>query len=184
MPNQTYMKIYQTIVTALCGFFIFGCAQMQPPRTKSPTEVLKTLSESSKTKDVAAIKNSVSRGTLKLIEETAKVQNTTVDEVLRKDNAAPFKELPEMRNEKIEGDTATIELKNSTSGGWEAVPFVREDGVWKLAMDKYLEDFRKKITQNMKMPSPVSNNSNSNAPESGADKKPKETENKSAKSKN
>jgi hypothetical protein len=85
---------------------------MQPqPQTKSPTEVLKTLNEASKSKDVAAIKNSVSKGTLNLIDESAKAQNTTVDELLKKENGAPFKDLPEMRNEKIEGDTATIELK-------------------------------------------------------------------------
>jgi hypothetical protein len=42
----------------------------------------------------------------------------TVDEVLVKDNETIFIELPEMRNEKIEGDTATIELKNTTTDSW------------------------------------------------------------------
>jgi PBP1b-binding outer membrane lipoprotein LpoB len=113
------MKIYQTITVMLCAFFVFGCSQMQPqPQTKSPTEVLKTLNEASKSKDVAAIKNSVSKGTLNLIDESAKAQNTTVDELLKKENGAPFKDLPEMRNEKIEGDTATIELKNTTTDSW------------------------------------------------------------------
>lgn len=176
------MKIYQTTIVALIALFVFGCSQARQPQTKSPTEVLKTLSEASKTKDITAIKNSVSKGTLNLIEESAKAQNTTVDELLKKENGAPFKELPEMRNEKIEGDTATIELKNTTSEGWETVPFVIEDGIWKLALDKYLDDFKKKATETMKMP-PDESNSESNASQSGGDKKPKEAENKPAKSK-
>ncbi len=113
------MKIYQTIITALCALFIFGCSQVQQqPQTKSPIEILKTLNEASKTKDVEAVKKSISKGTLNLIEQSAKAQNLTVDEVLVKDNETIFIELPEMRNEKIEGDTATIELKNTTTDSW------------------------------------------------------------------
>ncbi len=177
------MKIYQTIIIVICALFVFSCNSVQQPQAKSPTEVLKTLNEASKTKDVAAIKNSVSKGTFDLMEESAKAQNTTVDELLKKDNGAPFKDLPEMRNEKIDGDTATIELKNATSNDWETVPFVKEGGVWKLALDKYLEDFRKKATESMKTSPPDENNSESNASQSDGDKKTKAAENKPAKSK-
>jgi len=176
------MKIYKTIIVVLCALFVFGCSSLQQPQTKSPTEVMKALNEASKTKDVAGIKNSVSKGTLGLIEESAKAQNITVDEALKKDNGAPFKDLPEMRNEKIEGDTATVELKNATTNDWETVPFVKEDGVWRLALDKYLEDFEKKAAEDMKMP-PVESRTESNASPSDADKKPKETEKKAANSK-
>jgi len=176
------MKSYKTIIVVLCALFVFGCSSLQQPQTKSPTEVMKALNEASKAKDVAGIKNSISKGTLSLIEESAKAQNTTVDELLKKDNGAPFKDLPEMRNEKIEGDTATVELKNATSNDWETVPFVKEDGVWRLALDKYLEDFKKKATEDMKMP-PVEGKSESNASQSDADKKPKETEKKPVNSK-
>ena len=176
------MKIYQTIIIALCTLLFINCSSMQQ-QTKSPSDVLKTLNEASKSKDVAAIKNSVSKGTLNLIEESAKAQNTTVDELLQKDNGAPFKDLPEMRNEKIEGDTATIELKNATSNDWETVPFVKEDGAWRLALDKYLDDFKKKATESMKMPPPNENDSESNASQPDADKKPKDAENKPTKGK-
>ena len=175
------MKINRKIIVLLCALFIFGCSQ---PQTKSPTEVLKTLNEASKIKDVAAIKNSVSKGTLDLMKESAKAQKTTIDELLKKDNGAPFNDLPEMRNEKIEGDAATIELKNTTTDGWETVPFVKEDGVWRLALDKYLDDFKKKTAASMKTPAPVENNSESNASRANGDKKPKDAENKLAKGKN
>ena len=176
------MKIYQAFIVTLIALLVFGCSRMTEPQEKSPVEVLKALNEASKTKDVAAIKNSVSKGTLALMEESAKQQNTTIDELLKKDNGAPFKDLPEMRNEKIEGDTATVELKNSTSNDWESVPFVKEDGVWRLALDKYLEDFKKRATESMKMPPPKTDAETNDAPPD-ANKKPKEAYNKPSKNK-
>jgi uncharacterized lipoprotein len=175
------MKVYQTIIVALCAIFVIGCSSMS--QAKGPTDVMKTLYEASKTKDVEAVKKSISKGTLALFEESAKAQNTTVDELLRKDEGAPFKELPEMRNEKIEGDTATIELKSMTTNNWETVPFVKEDRIWKLALDKFLNDMKKKMTESMKMPAPVEEDSESNASQSDGNKKPKEAANKPAKSK-
>ena len=180
--KKIFMNSYKTIIVVLCAIFVFGCSSLRQPQAKSPTEVMKALNEASKTKDVTGIKNSISKGTLSLIEESAKAQNITVDEALKKDNGAPFKDLPEMRNEKIEGDTATVELKNATTNDWETVPFVKEDGVWRLALDKYLEDFKRKATEDMKMP-PAEGESESNASQSDANKKPKETERKAANSK-
>ncbi len=174
------MKNYQAIIIALCSFFIFGCSQTQ--QTNSPTEVLKNLNEASKTRDVEAVKNSVSKGTLALMEDSAKKQNTTVDELLKKDNGVPFKELPETRNEKIEGDTATLELKNTTTGGWETVPFVKEDGSWRLALDKYMKDLQK-AAESLKASVPNDNESDANASVPDANKKPSEAANKPATSK-
>ena len=37
--------------------------------------------------------------------------------------------MPEMRNEKIEGDKATLESKSGE--GWRKLSFTKEDGVWK-----------------------------------------------------
>lgn len=173
------MKKYQLVVVALVAFFLFGCSQIEPTAPpKNPGDVLKTLNEASKTKDVAAIKNSISKGTLAMLEDSAKAQNTTVDELLKKDNGTPFKDLPEMRGEKIAGDTATIELKNANDNSWEIVPFVKEDGAWRLALDKYLEDFKKRAAEDAKMPAP-SPDGNAKS-ESDAAPNAKETANKSA----
>jgi len=174
------MKIYQKIIVSLCALFVVGCSSMS--QAKNPIDVMKTLNEASKTKDVEAVKRSISKGTLAMVEESAKAQDTTIEELLKKDDS-PFKELPEMRNEKIEGDTATIELKNATTNNWQTVPFVKEDGNWKLALDKYLADMQKKIAEKMKTPAPVKENSESNASQAGAEKKPEEAANKPAKNK-
>jgi hypothetical protein len=37
----------------------------------------------------------------------------------------------EYKDEKIEGDKATLKVKTSY-GTWETLPFVKEDGVWKI----------------------------------------------------
>ncbi len=56
-------------------------------------------------------------------------------------------EKPDIRNEKISGDTATVEVKNQVLGNYEEMPFVKEDGIWKVALDKFMEDMMKKINE-------------------------------------
>lgn len=170
------MKTYKTIAVALCAFFVFGCSALQP--TPSPTDTLKTFIEASKNKDAEKIKKTLSKGTISIIEETAKTQNTTVDELLKKDNGMTVKEMPEMRNEKIEGDAATLEVKNVVTGDFDTIPFVKEDGGWKIALDKFMEQLMKKSREQMTMPPPVNNESPATAPKPDGDVKPKEDSNK------
>ena len=47
-------------------------------------------------------------------------------------------------NEKINGDHATLEFRNQYNG-WESLPFVREDGVWKIDKAGYAEQMIKDI---------------------------------------
>ncbi len=128
----------------------------------SPTETMKALNDASKTKDVETIKKLVSKGTLDLLNKAAKDQNTTVDELLKKDDGSPFQELPETRNEKITGDAATIEVKNNATNDWETLPFVKEDGIWKIALDKFMENVMKRTNEEMNKPpaAPLSNADN------------------------
>jgi hypothetical protein len=113
----------------------------------SPTETLKALNEASKAKNPEAIKKTLSKGTIALINESAANQKKTVDELLKEDDGAPFKELPEIRNEQINGNTATVEVKNKVANEWEKIPFVVEDGEWKVALDKYLDELEKKFAE-------------------------------------
>lgn len=141
------MQIYKTIIFALLALTLAACGAAQ--KEKSPTETLKTFIEASKNKDVETIKKSLSKKSLELLEQTAKEQNTTADELLKKNNAAPLKEMPETRNEKIEGDTATVEVKDKTSGNYETIPFVKEDGDWKIALDVFMQNVMKKMNEEM-----------------------------------
>ena len=144
------MKTVKPILFAfVCAFLLLGCNAAKD-ETKSPTDTIKALNEASKKKDTAAIKNLLSKGTLDLLDQSAKRQQKSVDELLTQEDGAPFQELPEVKNEQIAGETATVEVKNSVTGAFEKIPFTKENGVWKVALDKFMEDAMKRLTEQMK----------------------------------
>jgi PBP1b-binding outer membrane lipoprotein LpoB len=151
------MKTYIVITIALLAIFISGCGgAVQTART--PSDTLRALHEASKKKDADAIKKLLSKGTLALLEKNASIQKTTSNDLLTRENGAPFRELPDIRGEKTDGDTATVEVKSATMSENEKIPLVKEDGEWKVALDKYAEDARKRFTEDMnKDPNPESN---------------------------
>jgi hypothetical protein len=144
------MKIYKLTFLLLAAFIFAACQSAANNQPLSPTETMKALNDAAKKKDAEAIKNLVSQGTLDLLAQSAQQQKTTVDELLKRDESASFQELPQTRNEKIMGDTATIEIKNNATNDWETMPFVKENGVWKIALDKFLEDAMKRMNEEMK----------------------------------
>lgn len=146
------MKIYQTLIVALAAFLIISCGGAnESPTVVSPTDTLKNYIEASKKKDVTAIRKNLSKGSLELAEKSAKARNTTVDELFKQDNMAALDEIPEIRNERIEGDAASVEVKDFTSG-YDTIPFVKEDGAWKIAFDKYQQALMEKMRQEMNTP--------------------------------
>lgn len=108
----------------------------------SPTATLKAFYEATQKKDPEGIKKTLSKGTLEMLEGFAKAQNKTLDESLKSGLASDTNsdKMPETRNEKIDGDKATLEVKNEKTGQWESVPFVKEDGTWKIAFDQMFRD--------------------------------------------
>ncbi len=156
------MKIYQKLVFAICVLTLAACGVSES--ANSPTATLKNFIEASKTKDIETIKKLLSKSTLESIKKAADEQNTTVDEILSKDNGTPLKELPETRNEKIEGDTATVEVKNKITGEFETIPFVKEDGIWKIALDKFMRNLLEKQKQTADAPPSSADNTEANKP--------------------
>lgn len=121
----------------------------QPPTTStpttpnsgpSPTEAFTAYYEAIKRKDVEGVKNVFSKGTLSMMEDRAKKTNTSVDAVMKEGLEEAGKdvpaELPKTRNEKVDGDRATLEVRNDKEDKWELLHFVREDGKWKIAFDE------------------------------------------------
>ena len=161
---------YFALVILTAGLTIAGCASKPAPGTTgantnqaapaaapqtatlSPKDVLKALNKASKEKDVAGIQKQLSQGTLAMLNETAKTEKRTVEDILTEDGGAPFLELPEMREEKIDGDKASVEVQNVITKGYEIIPFVKENGEWKAALDLYVEDLQKRATEDMKAP--------------------------------
>lgn len=150
------MKTYKFITLALLAFFIFGCGSgastpSGTPGVVSPTDTLKAFIDASNKKDANAIKQTLSRSSLALVETVATAQKTTVDDLLNRGNTDMVGEMPDIRNEKIENEMATVEVKIKTTG-YDTIPFVKEDGVWKIAFDKYQQAMMEKARQDMKAP--------------------------------
>lgn len=108
-------------------------------RPASPLETFKTYTKAIKQKDTTTMKLLLSNETIKMHEQEAKAQGVTVDDIVKRETLfSESQKTVEYRNEKIEGDKATLQVKNSY-GSWETVPFVLEDGVWKIDKKGYAE---------------------------------------------
>ncbi len=74
----------------------------------------------------------LSTETLKMHEMEAQAQNTSVDEIVKRETLfTENQKSVKLRNEKIDGEKATLEVENSF-GAWETVPFVQENGEWRI----------------------------------------------------
>lgn len=122
------------------------------PAPLSPKEVLRALNEASRKKDVAGIQKQLSQGTLAMLNETARTEERTVEDILTDEGGAPFLELPEMHEEKIDGDKATVEIQIEGVKDFEIIPFVKENGEWKAALDVYAKELQRRATEEMKAP--------------------------------
>ncbi|HWT01708.1 MAG TPA: DUF4878 domain-containing protein [Pyrinomonadaceae bacterium] len=99
---------------------------------KSPTGTAKAFYDAVKSKDVAGMKNAMSKKSLQMMEQVAKIQNKSLDDWLKeRSEQDPPTGSFETRNEKINGDMGTLEV-NDGKGKWDTVHFVKEDGLWKL----------------------------------------------------
>ncbi len=114
----------------------------------SPTATFKAFFEAQKKKDVAAIKKTLSKASLDMMEKAAREQKKTVDEALKEgleNPASKADKVPATRNEKIDGNNATLEVQDEESKKWETMYFVKEDGSWKIALDKTIKEALKNL---------------------------------------
>jgi hypothetical protein len=94
--------------------------------------VVRAYYEALKKKDDALLKTILSRPFIKEIEEGMRDEKKTgMAAYMAETDQIPEKGI-EVRNEKIEGDRGSAELKGGTYVGWSSIPFVKEDGKWKL----------------------------------------------------
>lgn len=123
------MRIWSRIIIFSLFVTAFACATRQP---STPVETFMTYTKAFKKKDTATMKLLLSRATIEMHTQEAKAQGVTVDEIVKRETLiGENQKSVDYRNEKIDGDKATLEIKNSY-GSWETWPFVREDGEWKI----------------------------------------------------
>ena len=126
------MRFYPKIlVFILIAAFGFACSTA-PKKTLTPLETLKEYGEAFQKKDITTMKLLLSSESLKMHEQEAKAQNTTVDEIVKRETLfTENQKTAEFRNQKVEDDKATIEMKDA-SGIWNTIHFVKEAGAWKI----------------------------------------------------
>jgi hypothetical protein len=137
------MRFLSLSFLSLVGLLAVSCAS--DPKPDTPIDSFKAYITAVKQKDTTKMKMLLSAESIKMHEQEAKVQNVTLDDIVRRETLfTEGQKTVEFRNQKIEGDKATLEVKNSF-GSWETVPFVREDDEWKIDKkgyaDKLMEDF-------------------------------------------
>jgi len=141
------MHIWSRILVFVVAAALFACGQ---PKPATPLETFKTYVKAYKQKDMATMKLLLSDATMKMHEREAKAQNTTVDDILKRETMiGEGQKAVEYRDEKIEGDKATLQIK-TVFGSWETLPFIREDGVWKIDKQGYANQMIQEIEENNK----------------------------------
>jgi hypothetical protein len=141
------MKFGKFIILIL-AISLVGCSFTR--KASTPLEALQTYTVARKKKDVSGMRSILSKGSIKMLEDEAKSQNRPLDEVIINDTLFPETVTSvQFKDEKIDGETATIEVKNQF-GMWDRVPFILENGTWKIAKERYADELLKQSDEQMK----------------------------------
>ena len=134
-------------ISLLFSIVLLGvsCAGEQKPDT--PVDSFKAYVTAVKKKNTTQMKELLSAESIKMHEQEAKAQNLTLDDIVQRETLfTEGQKTVEFRNQKIEGDKATLEVKNSF-GTWETIPFVREANEWKIDKKGYVDLMMKDFEQ-------------------------------------
>jgi len=141
-------RFCQLISVTLLGFAFFACSRDTQPKT--PLETFKTYTLAIKKKDAAMMKSLLSKNSLEMAQREAQAQNVSLDEIIQRETLFSGDQTTvEYRNEKITGEKAQIEVKDF-SDLWNTVYFVKEDGRWKIAKERFAEEIDKQIEEDNK----------------------------------
>lgn len=115
---------------AACGGQIAGSSE------NTPTGAYKRLYAAVKAKNTEAIKKELTKSSVDFGGMFAQRSGKTLDQAYENGfTATTFSPtLPEIRDERIKDNMGAIEVWNSKDHVWEDLPFIYEDGAWKLAV--------------------------------------------------
>ena len=134
----------QFVIAALLLSVIAACGER---KAATPLETFKTYTKAIKAKDTTTMKLLLSDATIKMHEKEAKSQGVTVDDIVKRQTIfGENQKSVEYRNEKIDGEKASLDVKNAYNS-WETVPFIREDGVWKIDKKGFADQMQDDIEQ-------------------------------------
>jgi hypothetical protein len=101
----------------------------------TPTETYMAGYAARKNKDIPGLKRVLSKEALDFLTEMGKEEKKTLDDQLKALADRPQADKPETRDEKIDGDTASLEYLNER-GTWSKMDFVKEGNDWKIGLPK------------------------------------------------
>ena len=144
------MRRYSSTLFLTCVAFVavFLAACSGEKQAATPVETFQTYVKALKKKDLTTVKLLLSKDTIKMHEQEAKSEGVNLDDIVKRDTLlGEGQTTVEYRNEKIDGDKATLEFKNSY-GIWETLPFLLEDGEWKIDKKGYADQMMQDVEQN------------------------------------
>jgi len=129
--NAMKTRNISALLIALLAFTLAACGGK---KASTPTEAFKSFYEAAKAKDAATIKRLLAKDALSKMEERAKQDKKSLDDfIVTQTQSGIPPSLPDTRNEKIDGDHATLEFKGpGGDSDWRTIPFIKEDGEWKI----------------------------------------------------
>jgi hypothetical protein len=100
----------------------------------SPSDVYKAAYAARERKDIETLKKVFAKDILEFFKMMGKDEGKTIEDSLKEMTENPQGKTDDTRNEKINGDKATIEYLDD-KGEWRTMDFIKEDGVWKMTLD-------------------------------------------------
>ena len=132
------MMLYRKILIFTLACLLAACSGSSP-KPSTPLDTLKAYTLAIKKKDTTTMKLLLSEATIKMHEQSAKEQGVTLDDIVERETLfSPGQKTAEYRNETIEGDRATIEMKNAY-GVWDKISFVKEADGWKIDKQAFVD---------------------------------------------
>ncbi len=108
----------------------------------TPGDVFKAIITARKKGDVEAMKKALTKSVLGNVERISTVEKKTFEETLNNFGLGQklfeicdSMSFPEMQDERIIGNFACLEVENFVTGEFQKFSFLRENNVWKLALD-------------------------------------------------
>lgn len=121
----------------MCIAAAFSCGSNQGvPGNDTPTEAYKRLYNAVKSKNTDSIKSQMTEKTIAFGKSAAAQYGKPEEKMFENGfTATTFSEtMPAIRDERIADNMGAVEVWNSRESRWEDLPFVIENGVWKLAV--------------------------------------------------
>jgi hypothetical protein len=133
-----FKSLFLLIILISAAAFL-NCSDAAPVAVggaSSPTEAYKQLYAAVKSKDTDAIRATMTKRTIDFAQSVSERNKTPIEKVFENGfTATTFAEsLPEIRDERVKGDMGNVEVWNAKDNRWEDLPFILEDGGWKLAI--------------------------------------------------